>query len=67
LRFEKIHEPYSGSTDPLDASNGSLMRLAPVPCSSRKTLGTRSSFQETARGRLMVPGYVWTRAAILAR
>jgi ADP-ribosyl-[dinitrogen reductase] hydrolase len=31
LRFERTQEPYSGSTDPASAGNGSLMRLAPVP------------------------------------
>lgn len=30
-RFEITGEPYSGSTDPYSAGNGSLMRLAPVP------------------------------------
>ena len=30
-RFERTGEPYSGSTDPFSAGNGSLMRLAPVP------------------------------------
>lgn len=30
-RFERIGEPYCGSTDPKSAGNGSLMRLAPVP------------------------------------
>ena len=30
-RFESDGEPYSGSTDPGAAGNGSLMRLAPVP------------------------------------
>lgn len=29
--FEQTGEPFSGSTDPLTAGNGSLMRLAPVP------------------------------------
>ena len=29
-RFETTGEPYSGSTDPCTAGNGSLMRLAPV-------------------------------------
>jgi ADP-ribosyl-[dinitrogen reductase] hydrolase len=29
--FERTGEPYSGSTDPGSAGNGSLMRLAPVP------------------------------------
>ncbi|MDP9475792.1 MAG: ADP-ribosylglycohydrolase family protein [Actinomycetota bacterium] len=30
-RFERTGEPYSGSTDPKKAGNGSIMRLAPVP------------------------------------
>jgi ADP-ribosyl-[dinitrogen reductase] hydrolase len=30
-KFAKTREPYCGSTDPLSAGNGSLMRLAPVP------------------------------------
>ena len=30
-RFERTGDPYSGSTDPMSAGNGSLMRLAPVP------------------------------------
>lgn len=30
-RFEQTGEPYSGSTDPNSAGNGSVMRLAPVP------------------------------------
>lgn len=29
-RFQRTGEPYSGSTDPHSAGNGSLMRLAPV-------------------------------------
>lgn len=29
-RFESTGEPYSGSTDPMTAGNGSIMRLAPV-------------------------------------
>ena len=29
--FERTGKPYSGSTDPYSAGNGSLMRLAPVP------------------------------------
>jgi len=36
--FEETTEPYSGLTDPdLSASNGSLMRLAPVPLAYAKT------------------------------
>jgi ADP-ribosyl-[dinitrogen reductase] hydrolase len=30
-RFERTGEPFSGSTDPHSAGNGSIMRLAPVP------------------------------------
>lgn len=30
-RFEESSDPMAGSTDPLSAGNGSLMRLAPVP------------------------------------
>ena len=30
-RFERMGEPYCGSTDPYSAGNGSIMRLAPVP------------------------------------
>jgi ADP-ribosyl-[dinitrogen reductase] hydrolase len=30
-RFRKTGDPYSGSTDPYSAGNGSIMRLAPVP------------------------------------
>ena len=29
--FRRTGEPYSGSTDPMSAGNGSIMRLAPVP------------------------------------
>ena len=57
-RFERTEDPYSGSTDPMSAGNGSLMRLAPVPMyfagdagdaidrsadSSRTTHGTREA------------------------
>lgn len=30
-RFERTGDPFSGSTDPFKAGNGSIMRLAPVP------------------------------------
>ncbi|MBN1221352.1 MAG: ADP-ribosylglycohydrolase family protein [Anaerolineae bacterium] len=30
-KFEQTGEPYCGSTDPMAAGNGSIMRLAPVP------------------------------------
>ena len=30
-RFESTREPFCGSTDPMSAGNGSIMRLAPVP------------------------------------
>jgi ADP-ribosyl-[dinitrogen reductase] hydrolase len=31
LRFKQNGDPFSGSTDPYSAGNGSIMRLAPVP------------------------------------
>jgi ADP-ribosyl-[dinitrogen reductase] hydrolase len=31
IKFERSGDPYSGSTDPYSAGNGSIMRLAPVP------------------------------------
>ncbi len=31
LRFERTGDPYCGSSDPMSAGNGSIMRLAPVP------------------------------------
>jgi ADP-ribosylglycohydrolase len=31
LQFKRTREPYCGSTDPMSAGNGSIMRLAPVP------------------------------------
>ncbi len=31
MRFERTGEPYSGSSDPRSAGNGSIMRLASVP------------------------------------
>jgi len=31
IRYKQTGEPFSGSTDPRSAGNGSLMRLAPVP------------------------------------
>ena len=31
LRFAETREAYCGSTDPMSAGNGSIMRLAPVP------------------------------------
>jgi len=31
MRYEATGNPYSGSTDPNSAGNGSIMRLAPVP------------------------------------
>jgi len=30
-RFKRTRDPFSGSTDPQSAGNGSIMRLAPVP------------------------------------
>ena len=38
-RFQQTGEPYSGSTDPYTAGNGSIMRLAPVPMMYVEDLG----------------------------
>jgi ADP-ribosyl-[dinitrogen reductase] hydrolase len=40
-RFASTGEPFSGSTDPMKAGNGSLMRLAPVAMFYRAEPGTR--------------------------
>jgi ADP-ribosylglycohydrolase len=34
--FERTGDPFSGSTDPYSAGNGSLMRLAPIPLAYAK-------------------------------
>jgi ADP-ribosyl-[dinitrogen reductase] hydrolase len=34
-RYEQTGDPFSGSTDPHSAGNGSLMRLAPIPLAYR--------------------------------
>ena len=36
-RFEKTGEPYCGSTNPNNAGNGSIMRLAPMPLAYART------------------------------
>lgn len=36
VRFERTREPHCGSTDPMAAGNGSIMRLAPVPLAYAK-------------------------------
>jgi ADP-ribosyl-[dinitrogen reductase] hydrolase len=38
-RYRRTAEPYSGSTDPYTAGNGSIMRLAPVPMFYAEDLG----------------------------
>jgi ADP-ribosyl-[dinitrogen reductase] hydrolase len=38
-RYQQTGEPYSGSTDPYTAGNGSIMRLAPVPMMYVEDLG----------------------------
>ena len=38
-RFQASGNPFSGSTDPNSAGNGSLMRLAPVPISNAPAFG----------------------------
>jgi ADP-ribosylglycohydrolase len=36
--YQRSGEPFAGSTDPLTAGNGSLMRLAPVPLAFRRNV-----------------------------
>ena len=43
-RFEQVGNPMSGSTDPLSAGNGSIMRLAPVPIFYRDDLARAVHF-----------------------
>ncbi len=38
LRFQETGDPFSGSTNPLHAGNGCIMRLAPVPMFYRKSV-----------------------------
>lgn len=38
-RFARTGEPYSGSTNPFSAGNGSIMRLAPVPMAYARNAG----------------------------
>ncbi len=38
-RFARTGEPYSGSTNPFSAGNGSIMRLAPVPMAYARDAG----------------------------
>jgi ADP-ribosyl-[dinitrogen reductase] hydrolase len=43
-RYRRTGEPFSGSTDPYTAGNGSLMRLAPVPMYYVDDLGQVAHF-----------------------
>ena len=73
-RFEVAGDPYSGSTDPMSAGNGSLMRLAPVPMffaadaggaidrsadSSRTTHGTREAVDACRYFAGLLVGAFW--------
>lgn len=53
-RFERSGEPYSGSTDPYSAGNGSLMRLAPVVLffagDARETIRCAAASSRTTHG-----------------
>jgi ADP-ribosyl-[dinitrogen reductase] hydrolase len=51
-RFERTGDPVAGSTEPQSAGDGSLMRLAPVPCSSPPTWRRRFAARPTARAPL---------------
>jgi ADP-ribosyl-[dinitrogen reductase] hydrolase len=53
-KFERTREPFSGSTDPYSAGNGSIMRLAPVPLfyarSSRAAIEQSGESSRTTHG-----------------
>ncbi len=52
--FLDTGEPYAGSTDPLSAGNGSLMRLAPIPmffaCDAAEAIGKSADSSRTTHG-----------------
>ncbi len=56
LKFEKTHEPYCGPKHPMSASNGSLMRLAPVPLffanEPEKTIEMSGNSSRTTHGNI---------------
>lgn len=55
-RFEKTGDPYSGSTDPKTAGNGSLMRLPPVPlCYARNARQAVEMAAESSRTTHQAP------------
>lgn len=53
-RFESTREPFCGSTDPMSAGNGSIMRLAPVPLrwarSPQEALANSGASSRTTHG-----------------
>jgi ADP-ribosyl-[dinitrogen reductase] hydrolase len=49
LKFEKTGDPFSGSTSPGMAGNGSLMRLAPVPIFCHANAAGREATAHLAR------------------
>jgi ADP-ribosyl-[dinitrogen reductase] hydrolase len=64
-------EPYAGSTDPMSAGNGSLMRLAPVPMyfANDQTAATHWAVEssKTTHGTQECLDACWLFAAILVR
>ena len=49
-RFRETGDPFSGSTDPMSAGNGCLMRLAPIPLAySRDLRATKHWAQQSSR------------------
>lgn len=56
LKFEKTHEPYCGPKHPMSASNGSLMRLSPVPLffanEPEKTIEMSGNSSRTTHGNI---------------
>lgn len=54
VRYEATGDPYSGSTDPYTAGNGSIMRLAPVllyyACQPERALARAADSSRTTHG-----------------
>jgi ADP-ribosylglycohydrolase len=54
LKFERMGEPYCGSTHPRSAGNGSIMRLAPVPlfyaCNPEEAIEKSGESSKTTHG-----------------
>ena len=62
-RFRHSGDPWSGSTDPFSACNGSIMDLPRSPCSSSETRRRPCFAPARAPAQRMAPRNVWTHAA----